>query len=303
MEPFEYEGSEFYIETKSPIYNGESSDDLKDFNKFEKLTASYYNLLGLYKQRGNLKSANACYVEVKDLQTKMLGYEHKVNPTINNYFLWKTNQFLRYFCDYGTNPAKSVIISFYVILLFGGFYFFFYSAWDRINKAYFMHRYLALSKYLSSKTTLHEFYQLSNARELNNYSAFKEELNLRKNEVPAYFTFLGHLLYKYSTSRYSLISQIVKRLDIQRGLWKEQKTGKKILIGLFIGTTILAFTVYTILIKSLSATILSLNAFSTLGFGNIPVKGFSKYLTVLEGFLGWLLLSIFSVSLIAQMIQ
>lgn len=56
-------------------------------------------------------------------------------------------------------------------------------------------------------------------------------------------------------------------------------------------------------IRALNSTTLSINAFSTLGFGAIPVKGVSRYITILEGFLGWFLLSIFSVSLISQMIQ
>ncbi len=35
------------------------------------------------------------------------------------------NVFLKVFCDYGTNPVKSMIWSFYVMLGFGLFYFFF----------------------------------------------------------------------------------------------------------------------------------------------------------------------------------
>jgi hypothetical protein len=60
---------------------------------------------------------------------------------------------------------------------------------------------------------------------------------------------------------------------------------------------------YVGIIKILNALMLSLNVFSTLGFGDIPVKGFAKYLTVVEGFIGWFLLSIFSVALISQIIQ
>lgn len=303
LEPIAILGDTFQIETKSNIFDGKQIEDEYDLIRFEKLVASYYNLLELYKQRGNLKSADACYVEVKDLQTKMLGYEYKTNPTINNFFLWKTNQFLRYFCDYGTNPAKSIVISFYVILIFGGFYFFFYSAWDKINQAYFLNRYTSLTKYLSSQVTLGELYKLNNQREIRTYSDFKKELDLKKKEVPTYVTFMGHVLYRYSTSRLNTYSWIIGKLDLQKGLWKDLNTGKKFLIGTIVAFTIVIFVLYTILIKSMSATILSLNAFSTLGFGNIPVKGLSKYLTVIEGFIGWLLLSIFSVSLIAQMIQ
>ena len=61
--------------------------------------------------------------------------------------------------------------------------------------------------------------------------------------------------------------------------------------------------IYLGFVRALNSTTLSVNAFSTLGFGAIPVKGVSRYITILEGFLGWFLLSIFSVSLISQMLQ
>lgn len=51
-----------------------------------------------------------------------------------------------------------------------------------------------------------------------------------------------------------------------------------------------------------NAFILSVNSFVTLGFGRIPTHGFAKYICILEGFLGWFLLSIFIVSLINQVL-
>ena len=48
---------------------------------------------------------------------------------------------------------------------------------------------------------------------------------------------------------------------------------------------------------------LSINAFSTLGFGQIPVGGFTKYVAIIEGFIGWFLLSIFLVSVLSQMMS
>lgn len=52
----------------------------------------------------------------------------------------------------------------------------------------------------------------------------------------------------------------------------------------------------------LNAITLSLNAFVTLGFGEIPTKGVAKYITVVQGFMGWFLLSIFTVSLVSQLL-
>ncbi|OEJ99831.1 TPR end-of-group domain-containing protein [Roseivirga misakiensis] len=52
----------------------------------------------------------------------------------------------------------------------------------------------------------------------------------------------------------------------------------------------------------LNAFALSLNAFVTLGFGAIPTKGVGRYICILQGFMGWFLLSIFTVSLINQVL-
>ena len=56
-------------------------------------------------------------------------------------------------------------------------------------------------------------------------------------------------------------------------------------------------------IQLVDAMATSMNAFVTLGYGSMPVIGIGKYLAVLEGLIGWFLLSIFSVSLISQILQ
>ena len=52
----------------------------------------------------------------------------------------------------------------------------------------------------------------------------------------------------------------------------------------------------------LNAITLSLNAFITLGFGTIPTSGLARYVCILQGFLGWFLLSVFTASLINQVL-
>ena len=66
---------------------------------------------------------------------------------------------------------------------------------------------------------------------------------------------------------------------------------------------VIGYGLYLLLVRGLNSLVLSVNTFSTLGFGDIPVKGISRYMAILEGFLGWFLLSIFSVSLISQILQ
>ena len=56
------------------------------------------------------------------------------------------------------------------------------------------------------------------------------------------------------------------------------------------------------LLSLLNALTLSLNSFVTLGFGSIPTKGLARYVCILQGFIGWFLLSIFTVALINQVL-
>lgn len=55
-------------------------------------------------------------------------------------------------------------------------------------------------------------------------------------------------------------------------------------------------------ISVINAITLSLNSFVTLGFGTIPTTGAARYVCILQGFIGWFLLSIFTVSLINQIL-
>ncbi|MCC6723278.1 MAG: hypothetical protein IT258_02120 [Saprospiraceae bacterium] len=56
-------------------------------------------------------------------------------------------------------------------------------------------------------------------------------------------------------------------------------------------------------VQLVNAVALSMNAFVTLGYGDMPARGVARYLAVLEGLMGWFLLSIFSASLISQILQ
>lgn len=60
--------------------------------------------------------------------------------------------------------------------------------------------------------------------------------------------------------------------------------------------------VINLVLSFINAFTLSLNSFVTLGFGTIPTKGLARYVCIIQGFLGWFLLSLFSVALINQVI-
>ena len=91
--------------------------------------------------------------------------------------------------------------------------------------------------------------------------------------------------------------------EILQGKWVDLTTPRKVYVGIVVGFSVLFYLSYLILVRLLNSLMLSVNAFSTLGFGNIPVQGGARYIAILEGFIGWFLLSIFSVALISQILQ
>ncbi|NQZ76901.1 MAG: hypothetical protein HRT61_12490 [Ekhidna sp.] len=200
-------------------YFGRSYDEMQYPDRLRSLL-SYYNMFyKTYRERGEIDAANSVYREIQSIMTMKYEYEAKNGGTLRDFFKWRLNQLLEWYTDYGTSPAKALVISFYIILAFAAFYFFFPSEWD-----------------VMSKTKLLE----------NLKSAYNKH---------------------------------------------ESGTGKALLsaVGLF-------------LLSLVNAVTLSLNSFVTLGFGTIPTSGLARYVCILQGFIGWFLLSIFSVALINQVL-
>jgi hypothetical protein len=199
----------------STYYNGKNAIDSTTQDEYYALIKVYSQFLRAYKNNGDQESYNECYIEMKDIQTRKSAFNFKQTPSVNNYFEWKLNRFLKIFCDYGTNPVKALIVSTYVIILFGLLYFVFPSEGEAID-----------------------------------WKRLSMALKNRKKMMP-----------------------LIKK-------------------ELFIGFKQLA-----------NAMALSMNAFVTLGYGEMPARGIARYLAVFEGLTGWFLLSIFSASLISQILQ
>jgi hypothetical protein len=192
---------------------------VSDMNKYKTLSSSYSSVYLFYKSIGLTSYANECYIEWKDMQSARYKYIYLKDGGFENFFRWKLNQLLKIYVNYGTSPARSILISIYIIIAFAVFYFFFPSEWDTTSKA----------------------------RLIANFKDFRQQND--KGYINPFFIMLGGFLL-------SLIN---------------------------------AFT-------------LSLNSFVTLGFGTIPTKGLARYVCIIQGFIGWFLLSIFTVSLINQVL-
>ena len=260
-------------------------------------------LYKLYKEQYASDFANAAYIEMKDLETARLALLYNQNATFKTYFTWKTNQFLKVFSAYGTEPARAIIFSMYVILAFALIYLFFPNSWDTHGKKRIMDRYAFFFKYMNKKAGIHEVYLEDKKEDILEFDDFKTVVEKQGKTVPKFFTATALPLYKWAVSGTKFSASILRRFDIMRGTWNEVPKKKRIWKSfLLIGAFIIAIC-YDILIKMLNALMLSINTFTTLGFGEIPIKGLPRYLAIIQGFIGWFMLTIFSVSLISQLLN
>ena len=121
--------------------------------------------------------------------------------------------------------------------------------------------------------------------------------------VPKFFSATALPLYKWAISGTKLSASLLKRVDIMKGTWSELPEHKRIWKSILLVGAFLIAMVYDVFIKILNALMLSINTFTTLGFGEIPIKGLPRYLAIIQGFIGWFMLTIFSVSLISQLLN
>ena len=249
------------------------------------------------------ENKNAVYVEIKNLETERLKYLYHTNPTFDNFFTLQINRFLKVFSLYGTRPARAIIFSVYVILAFALIYLFFPNSWDKYGKNRIMNRYRFFTKYMNQDAGIHDVYLEEQQKELLEAEDFKAYMLQAEKYIPGFFIATAIPLYKWAISGTRLSAFLLKRVDIMRGTWQGLPTHKRfwksvLLIGAFIISVL-----YDLLIKILNAIMLSINTFTTLGFGEIPIKGLPRYLAIIQGFIGWFMLTIFSVSLISQLLN
>ncbi|MEQ8907355.1 hypothetical protein [Ekhidna sp.] len=286
----------------TPI-KGESNEELKNFSWMDQLTGSYTKLLNIYKSRGEMRSYNAAYIEMRDKQTAQSKLIYADNPNFQNYFDWQINRFTRAFSDYGTRPAKAIFIFFQVVLAFSVFYFFFPSTWNATDNRKLMKRLRYLGSYFTSRDGLADLFEKETKDEFKDYEEFHAFISSSEKRLPVYFQWLSKPLYQFSVSRFNFTRGVLRRTEILNGEWAELPAGKKALTSFVIGLYLMFYLVWIFLVRCLNAITLSLNAFSTLGFGEIPTRGLARYVAIVQGFVGWFLLSIFLVSLIGQILN
>jgi hypothetical protein len=273
---------------------------------FNTLISTYALFYSSYRQQGNRLSANDCYTEWKDVETAYLNFLYHKKPSFQIYFNWLMNVFLKVFCDYGTNPVKSMIWSFYVMVGFGLFYFFFpqHTGMRRRKSLYAqLHNY---GKWLTEGKAVALIWQENHALDAasdQERAEFLQFLKEHKKKLPLYFRLSARSVRRQQSFSSRLQIAMLHVFDLSFGRLRAGTSAQKA-IATFAFTTLLLFQLLVgLLIHLTDSLTTSLNAFSTLGFGEIPFQGLARYLAVIEGFIGWFLLSIFSVSLISQIIQ
>ena len=291
----------YKVDSIFDTYKNKFKYELDNSYKFEmQLLGQFYDF---YKLQHDSDYANEVYVEFKNLETKRYAYLYKKDPNFSSYFTWKINQFLKVFSGYGTNPSLSIIFSLYVIFIFAFIYMLFPNNWETGKKNKLMHRLQFFTKYFRQKEGIREIYEEDKQASVMSYNEFKKYMHSSKKEIPSFFLWLTKPIYYFSSYNYKMTGRILKHTDILKGRWVDLPKRRKLLTGLIMSLWIIGLIVLDLLIKFFNALTLSINTFTTLGFGEIPIKGIPRYLAVVQGFIGWFMLTIFSVSLISQLLN
>lgn len=287
------------------LLSGLNADSINNEVLFNSLISCYANFYNAFKSQGNRLAANACYIEWKNIETSYLKNRYSGGKDRSLFFNYLMNVFLRTFCDYGTNPLKAIQIAFYVLLFFAGIYFFFPYSIVSFHRRSLFDQLKVYGSYLSSPQSLLEIEDSVIAKEhkIPTYSEYVKFISDSRGKVPWYFHIFGKPVYWLEILKDKPVKLFYKVIDLFPDEWEKLTPSRKILANILYGLVFFITVIWFLVIHILDSITLSLNVFSTLGFGQIPIKGIPRYLAVLEGFIGWFLLSIFSVSLISQVIQ
>lgn len=285
---------------------GNSVAELKDEFLYSTLITAYSTFYAAFKTQGNMLSANKCYIEWKDIETIFLSHEVRRNFSLNRFFNWLMNAFLQTFCDYGANPVKALFWSAWVMAVFAVIYFFMpYQSGLYARESFFHKVQLYMDYFARNKTILELFNEQTEVRVTTKekYKQYRKYCETHNHHLPWYFKLFNRQLFSFELLTYRTNRWFIRRISAMAGLWQTRRGIKRTIIGCGIAVIVFSTICSTVFMRFLDASTTSLNAFSTLGFGEIPVLGIARYLAVIEGFVGWFLLSIFSVALISQVIQ
>lgn len=255
-----------------------------------------------FKEFHDRQSANDVYIKIKDLETERLAYLYEGDKSFENFFELNVNRFLKRFSAYGTSPSKIVISSLNVILFFAFLFLFSNNSWNKVSLSSINKKIKQSVHYFTTDNNLTTSFEIKKNKLDENHSL---KSNLLKNNqgIPKVFYFFSLTIVKAQTKLTDTLDSFWNYFDIIKGNWNDLSIFKKGIYSFLITTIILLYLASKLVSILLNSLTLSVNSFTTLGFGEIPIKGIGRYLAILEGFIGWIFLTLFSVTLISQILS
>ena len=286
-------------------YQAKTKGQLLNTLLYNDLISAYNKLNAIYHSRGDIHSANKSYVEMKTIETRRQKYLLDEQWDFNVYINYKLNVFLSDFSDFATNPGKSLIQSLWWLLIFTLLYLFTYSKWDGMDYKYFVDQYSRFSEYIKENKNIEDVYGKNYSEKIKDIESLEEKYIRAGKKVPRMLRLTGIPLYHLGKFRYSIMPRLILFFNFQPEKWEEleERKSTRIKNNFLIFLISLFFILYVLIVKFFAAFVLSLNSFVVIGYGNLPEKGLAKYLSVFEGIIGWFLLTIFTITLLSQVLQ
>jgi hypothetical protein len=264
----------------------------------------YNKLLTVYDASADIESYNSCYNQMKKIEKTASKIRFETEGKIIYWFRWKMDNFLEYFNAYGTDPVLSLVNSFFWILGFAVIYLVFPSEEDNLR---FHNIRAAISKYVAHFSEQQKQFFTTDEihkRELEDIRKMKTAFQENIDKLPPIVSFIGmpfyYLGFIFTQIKHRVRS--VSQFNIYQD-WSELNQWGRFKTSTTVTLSFIGFLIWGLVMRLINSFILSLNAFVTLGYGEIEAKGIARYFCVVEGLVGWFLLSIFSVSLISQILQ
>ncbi len=285
-------------------YQAKTKNQLLNTLLYNDLVSAYNKFNTIYHSRGDIYSANRSYVEIKTIETRRQKYLLEEQWDLNVYINYKLNVFLSDFSDFATNPGKSLLKSVWVLIIFTVLYMLTYSKWDDMDYNYFIVQYSRFSQYLKEKpNNIKDVYGEDYEKQFKEIESLEEKYIQAGKKAPVVIRLMGNLLYHLGKFRYTIMPGLIRFFNFRPGKWKITNGINKVLTVILISVISILFFAYVLVVKFIASFMISLNCFVVVGFGNLPENGFAKYFSVIEGILGWFLLTIFTITLLSQVLQ
>jgi len=284
-------------------YQAKTEVQLSQTLYYNDLVSMYKKFNKLYLDRGDIQSANGSYIEIKHLETLHQEYIQTVNPSTSNYINLLLNKVLYYFSDYATNPGKSVKRAWQLLLFFTFIYMFTFSEWDGMNYSFYLNQFRMFANYVESDKSIRDIYEKKVDPNADLMKEIKENYLRDRKKVPRAIVLFGEPLHFLGRLRLVLVPQLIRFFNFQPKKWENLDAGERVVSGFLISLIVITFALYVLIVKFINGFVLSVNSFVLIGFGVMPEKGVAMYITILEGIIGWFLLTIFTITLFSQVLQ